>query len=237
MNIWVILPTYNERGNVSAIVGRLFALLPEIHVLIVDDNSPDGTAQEVASLQTRFPNLRLLLRTEDRGFGKAYLAGFSRVLELESVDAILMMDADLSHDPEHIPAMIARLATCDAVIGSRYIRGGGVDGWEYWRRVLSKAGNFYIRAVTRMPFHDCISGFLLIRTELLRRLDLSAIGCSGYAFLMELKYTMWRAKAVICEAPIIFRNRAEGESKLAGHIVAEGIRAPWNVLSKARQSR
>ena len=149
MNIWVILPTYNERGNVGAIVERLFALLPEIHVLIVDDNSPDGTAQEVASLQTRFPNLRLLLRTVDRGFGKAYLAGFRRVLETESADAILMMDADLSHDPEHIPAMIARLATCDAVIGSRYTRGVGDDGWEYWRRVLSKALGISTSALLR----------------------------------------------------------------------------------------
>ena len=235
MNIWVILPTYNERANIGPIVSRLFALAPDLHVLVVDDNSPDGTASAVASLQETFPGLELLSRTGERGFGSAYLAGFRRVLETGPADLILMMDADLSHDPAHIPAMLERISDCDAVIGSRYTKGGGVAGWELWRRLLSRAGNAYIRAITRMPFRDCTSGFILIRADLLSRLDLSGINCSGYAFLMEIKYAMWRAHARVSEVPIIFRNRAEGESKLSGHIVAEGIRAPWNVRSAGRR--
>ena len=237
MTIYVILPTYNERANIGIIVSRLFAQCPELHVLVVDDNSPDGTSQVVSGLQATYPHLELLCRKNERGFGTAYLAGFRHVLRNGSADAILMMDADLSHNPEHIPAMLDQIAHCDAVIGSRYTQGGAVAGWELWRRVLSRAGNAYIRAITQMPFHDCTSGFILIRTDLLRRLDLSGIGSSGYAFLMELKFTMWRSNARISEAPITFHNRAEGESKLSGHIVSEGIRAPWNVRYRRRREQ
>ncbi len=234
MKVVAVVPTYNERDNIEQLAGQIFSMfptigVPAIEVLVVDDMSPDGTADLVRSLQPRFPRLRLLYRTEDRGFGPAYLAGFREVMQDPSVDAILMMDADLSHNPAHIPAMLERIATCDAVIGSRYTANGGVKGWELWRRILSKAGNRYVRAVTGMPFRDCTSGFNLIRTDLLRRLDLSGIGSSGYAFLMELKHLMWRAGANIQEVPIIFLNRAGGESKLSGHIVTEGIKAPWRV--------
>jgi dolichol-phosphate mannosyltransferase len=224
-----IVPTYNERDNVENLAGQIFATVPAIEVLVVDDMSPDGTADAVRSLQSRFPRLKLLYRTEDRGFGPAYLAGFREVMQNADIDAILMMDADMSHNPAHIPAMLERIATCDAVIGSRYTANGGVSGWELWRRILSKAGNRYVRAVTGMPFRDCTSGFNLIRTDLLRRLDLNGIGSSGYAFLMELKHLMWRSGANVQEVPIIFLNRAGGESKLSGHIVTEGIRSPWRV--------
>jgi len=230
-----VVPTYNERDNIENLVGQIFSTVPAIGVLVVDDMSPDGTADAVRSLQPRFPRLRLLYRTQDRGFGPAYLAGFREVMQNPDIDAILMMDADLSHNPAHIPAMLERIATCDAVIGSRYIANGGVSGWELWRRILSKAGNRYVRAVTGMPFRDCTSGFNLIRTDLLRRLDLTGIGSSGYAFLMELKHLMWRSGANIQEVPIIFLNRAGGESKLSGHIVTEGIKAPWRVRSRKKK--
>jgi dolichol-phosphate mannosyltransferase len=228
-SVVAVVPTYNERDNIENLAGQIFSTVPAIEVLVVDDMSPDGTADVVRSLQPRFPRLRLLYRTEDRGFGPAYLAGFREVMQNPDIDAILMMDADLSHNPAHIPAMLERIATCDAVIGSRYTANGGVSGWELWRRILSKAGNRYVRAVTGMPFRDCTSGFNLIRTDLLRRLDLTGIGSSGYAFLMELKHLMWRSGANIQEVPIIFLNRAGGESKLSGHIVTEGIKAPWLV--------
>jgi len=240
LNTCVILPTYNERDNIGEIVSRLFALLPDFRVLVVDDNSPDGTAETVRSLQENFPRLDLLFRTRERGFGSAYLAGFRHVIETGSSSAILMMDADLSHDPAYIPAMLEQIATCDVVIGSRYTGGGGVAGWELWRRALSRAGNAYIRAITQMPFHDCTSGFILMRSDLLLTLDLSGglsgIGSSGYAFLMELKYALWRSGARIREVPIVFRNRAGGESKLTGHIVREGIKAPWKVRFRARSA-
>lgn len=232
-NIWAVIPTYNERANIPELVPRLFSTLPDIRVLVVDDNSPDGTAEAVRSLQSRFPRLELLVRTENRGFGPAYIAGFERVLEHSDAGAILMMDADLSHDPGHVPAMLRSIETCDAVIGSRYAPNGAVPGWELWRRCLSKAGNGYVRAVTGMPFRDCTSGFGLLRTGVLRGLDLTRIGASGYAFLMELKYLMWRSGAVVAEVPITFHNRAGGESKLSARIVWEGVCAPWRVRRRA----
>lgn len=235
MKVCAVVPTYNERDNIENLVAQMSATVPAIDILVVDDMSPDGTANSVRSLQPCFSQLRLLYRTEDRGFGPAYLAGFGEVLRTSDIDAILMMDADMSHNPAHIPAMLEKLASCDAVIGSRYTAHGGVSGWELWRRILSKAGNRYVRAVTGMPFRDCTSGFNLIRTDLLRRLDLTGIGSSGYAFLMELKHLMWRSGARIEEVPIIFLNRAGGESKLSGHIVTEGIRAPWRVRFGKKQ--
>jgi dolichol-phosphate mannosyltransferase len=232
---FVILPTYNERDNIGEVVRRLFALLPDLRVLVVDDNSPDGTADLVSSMQVEFPRLELLFRPRERGFGSAYVAGFRRVLEAGSACTILMMDADLSHDPAHIPAMLQAIQRSDVVVGSRYTDGGTVVGWEFWRAALSRAGNAYIRAITHMPFRDCTSGFILIRAELLRKLDLSGISSSGYAFLMELKYALWRSGATINEIPITFRNRAGGESKLSGHIIREGIKAPWKVRSRGQR--
>jgi dolichol-phosphate mannosyltransferase len=229
LNTWVVIPTYNERHNIGELVVELFSVLPETSILVVDDNSPDGTAESIRSLKRGLPRLELLSRTNERGFGSAYLAGFRRILEHSEADAILMMDADLSHDPAHIPAMLKKIETCDAVIGSRYAANGGVDGWALWRRVLSKGGNSYVRAVTGMPFQDCTSGFNLIRTEVLRRLDLTRVNCSGYAFLMELKYRMWQSGATIEEVPILFRNRTQGESKISGGIIREGIGAPWRL--------
>lgn len=237
LNTWIVIPTYNERDNIQELVPRLFSVLPEAHILVVDDNSPDGTSEAVRSLQRSLPRLDLLSRKDERGFGSAYLAGFRRIFELSGSDVILMMDADLSHDPAHIPAMLKRIETCDAVIGSRYAPNGGVDGWELWRKVLSKGGNTYVRIVTGMPFRDCTSGFNLIRTEILRGLNLSGIGSSGYAFLMELKYLMWRSGAVVEEVPIIFRERTRGESKISGRIIREGVRAPFRVrFQRTRKS-
>ena len=236
LNTWVVIPTYNERQNIGGLVCQLFSVLPEAGILVVDDNSPDGTAESIRSLQRSLPRLDLLWRTNERGFGSAYLAGFRRILEHSDADAILMMDADLSHDPAHIPAMLKKSETCDAVIGSRYAANGGVDGLALWRRLLSKGGNSYARAVTGMPFRDCTSGFNLIRAEVLRNLDLTRIDCSGYAFLMELKYRMWQSGATIEEVPIIFRNRVRGESKISSRIVREGIGAPWRLrLEGARR--
>jgi dolichol-phosphate mannosyltransferase len=232
MNVRAVIPTYNERENVGQLIPRLFSAVPQIEVLIVDDNSPDGTGDAVREMQLAFPNLSLLSREKERGFGSAYLAGFRRILESREEGAILMLDADLSHDPAYVPVMLEKLQVCDAVIGSRYAPGGGVEGWELWRRALSRAGNAYIRLVTGMSFADCSSGFNLIRTEVLRRLNLSATSSAGYAFLMELKYRLWREGARMEEVPIHFHNRIHGESKISARIIREGIRAPWLVRFK-----
>lgn len=233
MKVIAIIPTYNERENISGIVAQIVSVVPDFRILVVDDASPDGTADEVRRLQQTHPQLELLSRSGERGFGTAYLAGFRWALARGEFDAVLMMDADHSHDPRHIPALLSRLPACDAVVGSRYTAGGGVDGWELWRRLLSKGGNFYVRRVTGMNLKDCTSGFNLIRASVLGNLELGKIDCSGYAFLTELKHTIWESGAAISEVPIIFRNRAGGESKLSGHIIREGIMAPWRMRRKA----
>ena len=229
LNVQVVIPTYNEGENIGDLVKSMFATVPDIRILVVDDNSPDGTAGSVRSLQNSFPGLELLSRTTERGFGSAYVAGFRRILEDNYASAVLMMDADLFHSPAHVPDMINRLEVCDAVIGSRYAPGGAISGWEVWRRLLSTGGNTYVRAVTGMPFRDCTSGFNLIRSRVLRKVDLSGMKSNGYSFLMELKYRIWRAGAAVEEVPIVFRNRDRGESKISGRIIREGIRAPWQI--------
>jgi glycosyltransferase involved in cell wall biosynthesis len=229
LDIHAVVPTFNERENIAALVEAAFSMVPGLRILVVDDNSPDGTGDTVRALQRSFPALDLLSRTNERGFGSAYLAGFRRILESSGTGAVLMMDADLSHDPAHVPALLEKLEVCDAVIGSRYAQGGAVSGWEMWRRILSRGGNAYVRGITGMPFHDCTSGFMLIRTGVLRGLDLKGVRSGGYAFLMELKYRIWQSGAVIREVPIIFRNRDRGESKISGRIIREGFRAPWRV--------
>lgn len=229
LKIHAVIPTYNERENIGELIESLFSTVAGIRILVVDDNSPDGTADSVRLLQSSFPGLDLLSRTTERGFGSAYIAGFRRILDGSDASAVLMMDADFSHNPAHVPELLGRLKGCDAVIGSRYASGGGVLGWEVWRRLLSRGGNTYVRAVTGMPFRDCTSGFNLIRSRVLRNLDLNGLKSSGYAFLMELKYLMWRSGAAVEEVPIIFRNRDRGESKISGRIIREGVRAPWRV--------
>lgn len=231
----IVIPTYNERENIGPLVGKIFSLLPEdVLVLVVDDNSPDGTADEVRKLQKDFPRLSLLLRSRKEGLGKAYIDAFLSVFKNGDVEKIVMMDADLSHDPNYLLEMFQHAMTHSVVIGSRYIKGGGTVGWELWRRILSRCGNFYCRFITRMPVHDCTGGFNIIDANLLRKIDMTKIDTSGYAFIMELKYALWKAGASFKEVPIIFKNRSGGESKISGHIISEGILAPWKMRFKKR---
>lgn len=227
--ICILLPTFNERENVAPMVRAIFAAVPGVHIMVIDDSSPDGTAEVVRGLCGEFDNLRLLLRPRKEGLGKAYLDGFGRVLAESGFEALLTMDADFSHDPGYLPEILAQGATHDIVIGSRYTRGGGVEGWEFWRRMLSGWANFYCRAITGMPLRDCTAGYVFMRTDVLRKMDLSGMRMSGYAFLMELKYTLWRAGASFAEVPIVFRCRRSGESKISSHIIGEGVLAPWRL--------
>ncbi len=225
----IILPTYNERENIAELLPRIFKYIPEIQVLVVDDNSPDGTRKKVEELMRSFPHLRLLNREKKDGLGKAYIHGFTEVL-VEDFDTIIMMDADLSHDPAVIPQMLALRAHYDLVIGSRYIKGGRTNGWELWRRALSRGGNLYARTILRTPFCDCTTGFNAIDARLLRHIDFHKINISGYAFIMHLKYLLFRAGARIKEIPITYQNRTVGKSKISNHIIAEGILAPWKMI-------
>ncbi len=232
----VIIPTYNERENILNIIPKIFSFVPDIFVLVTDDNSPDKTSQAVLDLKIKYPHVSLLAREKKEGLGKAYINAFTEVLKDRDVHSIIMMDADLSHDPMYLPEMIKRNQKFDVVLGSRYVDGGATVGWEFWRKALSYFGNMYARVVAGLPVHDCTGGFNAIRVEKLRELNLDAVNVSGYAFIMGLKFLLAKNGATFSEIPIIFHNRREGESKMSGHAIAryfnEGILAPWKMRWK-----
>ncbi len=231
----IIIPTYNEKDNIGRLIKKIFDAVPDVFVLVVDDNSPDGTANIVQDLKTEFPNLNLLLRSKKEGLGKAYVDAFSKVLKDQDVRRIIMMDADFSHSPEYLMEHLKTSEQFKVVIGSRYIPGGKTTGWELWRKLLSRFASLYCRLVTGMPIHDFTSGFMTIDAGFLRRIDFSNINLSGYAFLIELKYLLWKNGASIKEIPIIFKNREGGESKISNHIIKEGILAPWKMKFKKQK--
>ncbi len=228
-DIVVLIPTYNERDNVTALIGAVFTALPDSSILVVDDSSPDGTADTVRELAKTYPRVHLLLRAKKEGLGKAYLAAFKEVLKDPKVEWIVMMDADHSHDPAYLAQFLLTAKDADLVVGSRYVQGGATEGWELWRRLLSTWGNRYCRLVTGIPVHDSTSGFNVIRRSILERADVSRLDLSGYAFQIELKYLLWKSGARCCELPIMFKQRREGESKISSHIIREGIIAPWKI--------
>ena len=228
----IIIPTYNEKENISQIISEIFSLLPGVFILVVDDNSPDGTAEIVRDLKKKFPNISLLLRSKKEGLGKAYINAFQETLKDKDVKKIIMMDADFAHNPAYLPEMLKAAEDFNVVIGSRHIKGGGTEGWELWRRVLSKGANFYCRQFLRLPIHDYTSGFNVIDADFLRRIDFSKIDISGYAFLIELKYLLSKEGASLKEIPIVLKNRPAGESKISNHIIREGVFAPWKMIFK-----
>lgn len=229
----IILPTYNEKENIGLLIDEIFSLLPEINILVVDDNSPDGTADLVEKLKAKYANLSLLKRPEKNGLGGAYITGFKKLLIDHEVDKIIMMDGDFSHNPKYLSQMIAESKNYDIVIGSRYIKGGGIAKWELWRRVLSAGGNFYVRTLLGKHVNDWTGGFNCIKADYLRKVDLDKIDLSGYAFIMGLKYFLIKTGASVKEIPIIFEARRGGESKLSSHIIREGIIAPWKIILKS----
>jgi dolichol-phosphate mannosyltransferase len=235
MHICAVIPTYNEALNIEKLIRSLQAAVPGVRILVVDDNSPDGTAEVVRGLD----GVDLLLRPGKLGFGMAYLDGFRRLEQGASPDAVLpdavlMMDGDLSHDPEAVPQMIEALADSDAVIGSRYAPGGRLEGWPLQRRLLSALGNRYVRAVTGLPIADCTAGFMLLRAGVVRKLAAAPMEMAGYAFLMEVKHRIWRWGFRIREVPVVFRDRTAGKSKISNSIIREGIVAPWILRRRAR---
>ncbi len=227
--IKILIPTYNEAKNIAGIIASIRSAIPEAHILVIDDSSPDGTGAIVEELAKNTSCINLLSRKGKEGLGKAYLHGFQETLKNSDVTHLVMIDADFSHDPEYLPQMIEAAKSRELVIGSRYIKGGATEGWEDWRRYLSSGGNLYSRLITGMPIHDTTSGFNVIATDALRRIDLEKLGSSGYAFQIELKYMLWKAGVIPLEIPILFKNRREGESKISNHIIAEGLIAPWKL--------
>lgn len=232
MKNFIIIPTYNEKENIGPLADKAFSLLPDINILVVDDNSPDGTAKAVSDLMPRYPSLMLLNRPKKEGLGGAYIAAFKKLLADQEVENIVMMDADFSHSPKYLPRMLEEMKNYDLVIGSRYIKGGGITHWELWRRLLSRGGNFYVRMLLGCRVRDWSSGFNCIRGSVLRKVDLDKIEFSGYAFISGLKYFLIKAGAHVKEIPIIFEERRGGKSKMSGNIIREGLIAPWKLLIK-----
>ena len=209
----IVVPTFNELGNIGELVGGIFAQLSDVHILVVDDNSPDGTGDFVQQLSERYPNLRLLRRTEERGLGRAYTAGIEYGLD-KGFQIIGTMDADLSHDPAYLPAMLELLRDHEVVIGSRYIRDGGTVNWTVGRILLSWTANKFAALLLQIPAHDITSGYRLYRRQALEWLRNTEIKSTGYSFLGELLYRAYRGGARIAEHPIVFHDRTMGVSKL-----------------------
>ncbi len=225
----VILPTYNEAENVLPLTEEILAKDPSLEVLVVDDNSPDGTGDLVEGAQREEQRLHLLRRAGKLGLGSAYLAGFRFGLE-RSYERIFTMDCDGSHNPRYIPEVLAAMADHDMVIGSRYVPGGGILNWPWNRRVLSALANFYVRALLRLPVRDCTSGYRCYSREVLEVVDPFQIRSSGYSFLEEMAWRVHRCGFRIAEIPILFEQRTTGVSKIDS---SEIYRAFWHVLATA----
>jgi dolichol-phosphate mannosyltransferase len=220
-DVWLVLPTYNEADNVESLAAAVREQLPvRSRILVVDDNSPDGTGRIADRLAAADPGLEVLHRAEKEGLGPAYVAGFRRALE-GGADVVVQMDADFSHDPSDLPRLLAAMADSDLVIGSRYADGGGVSDWGPVRRTISRAGSAYARGVLGVEVRDLTGGFKAIRREVLEAIDLDSISSLGYAFQVELTYRAICAGFRVVEVPIIFRERRVGQSKMTGAIVVE----------------
>ena len=227
----ILLPTYNERDNVGWIIPAIFKLLPNIYIVVIDDNSPDKTADVVKDLMKRYPNLRILERQKKSGLGNAYKDGMQRVIKDKEVRAIISMDADGSHDPQYLKTMLDNIEEYDLIVGSRYIKGGDIENWEVWRKNLSRWGNVYAKFLTGLPVNDLTAGFMCTRREYLEKLDLDNIGSDGYSFQIEFKFNLInKFKAKVKEIPIVFKERRGGESKLSNQIISEGLKKPWQLF-------
>ena len=230
MRITVVTPTYNEAENLPKLVSALFSLPLDINLLIVDDNSPDGTGRIADELVVKYPGrVDVLHRPGKMGLRSAYLNGFQKVMD-SSVDAIVQMDADFSHDPSALLDMADLLKSNDIVLGSRYVKGGSVDErWPLWRRSLSAFGNYYARTILGLPLHDVTTGYRMWRRETLQQVPFERIHSSGYVFLVEMAYLAHCLEFKIGEAPIYFADRRWGKSKMSIKIQLEAAIRIWQV--------
>jgi apolipoprotein N-acyltransferase len=233
--VLVILPTYNEAQTIAEVLAGVLAASPDAHALVIDDGSPDGTAEVVAAMAEQEPRVRLIRRSGKLGLASAYLTGFRKGLG-EGIDVLVEMDADLSHSPEDLPKLLQGASTHDLTIGSRYVPGGGVTNWGRGRRALSKGGNLYARMALGFPLTDATSGFRAYRRRALETLLSERIHSDGYAFQIELAYRAWRAGFTIGEVPITFREREHGRSKISRRIILEALWrvAQWGIRDRLR---
>ena len=232
--VWVVLPTYNEAENLERLVGQVRERLPDSRrVLIVDDNSPDGTGEIADRLADEHDDVGVLHREHKEGLGPAYLAGFREALA-GGAELVIEMDADFSHDPAYLPQLLRAIEDADLALGSRYVPGGGVTEWGKLRRFISKRGSGYARRVLGVDIRDLTGGFKCFRREVLEAIDLDSITSRGYAFQVETTYRALRAGFRVVEVPIVFRDRREGNSKMSKAIVAEAI---WRVPAMRMRHR
>ena len=228
----VCLPTYNERENLVSLLDEILATAP-VDVLVIDDNSPDGSGSVADHYANKEPRVHVLSRPGKLGLGTAYLAGFRWGLE-RGYRFLFEMDADFSHQPRYLPELLRALDGADLVLGSRYTAGGGTENWGLHRRCLSRGGSLYARTVLGLPFSDLTGGFKLFRREVLEAIDLPSVHATGYAFQIELTYRAWRKGFRIREVPIVFYERTAGRSKMDGAIVAEAVTEVWRMRWRDR---
>jgi dolichol-phosphate mannosyltransferase len=222
----VIIPTYNEARNLSQIVPAILGQDPAIEVLVVDDNSPDGTGDIADRMAMTESRVHVLHRQAKEGLGRAYIAGFRWALERD-YDLVCEMDADFSHDPSFLPGLLKAIEGADLVIGSRYATGVNVINWPISRLLLSLGANLYARIITGLPLSDCTSGFKCFRRRTLEAIALDQVRSNGYAFQIEMNFRAWRKGFRLVEVPIIFHERVEGQSKMSRKIVREAIWMVW----------
>lgn len=222
MKTLIIIPTYNELENLRPILNEIFSFAPQTDVLIVDDNSPDGTGKLADEISEENPHVHVLHRSGKLGLGTAYIAGFKYAIA-HDYDAAFEMDADFSHDPRYLPNFLKAIEEADLVIGSRYIPGGDTPNWSFTRRMISGCGNIFARFMLGIPVHDCTAGYRCYRREVLESIDLDTIQSQGYAFQVELAYRVMRQGFKIVETPIVFMDRRVGKSKMSRAIVLEAF--------------
>jgi len=235
--VWVVIPTYNEAANIEGIVRATVAELDRLapgayRILVVDDNSPDGTGQIADRLAAAQPQVEVMHRAAKTGLGHAYLAGFARALA-GGAELVIEMDADFSHDPRYLGPMLDAAEEADLVLGSRYVEGGGVEDWGLLRRLISRGGGFYARKILGVDIHDLTGGFKCIHRRVLETIQLETIRAEGYVFQIEVTYRALRAGFRVKEIPIVFKDRSLGSSKMSARIAAEAM---WAVPFLRRRS-
>jgi dolichol-phosphate mannosyltransferase len=224
----VCLPTYDEIDNLRPMVAAIRAAVPAAELLVIDDNSPDGTGRLADELAAADGQVHVLHRAGKEGLGRAYLAGFAWALA-RGYGLILEMDCDFSHDPRYLPDMLAATGEADLVLGSRYVAGGGTVNWGLGRKLISRGGSLYARTILGLPVRDLTGGFKCFRREVLEAIDLATVECTGYAFQIELTYRAARKGFRVKEIPIVFADRRVGQSKMSRRIVLEAIRKVWSI--------
>jgi dolichol-phosphate mannosyltransferase len=234
--IAVLIPTYDERDTLPVLVERLRQVVPEADLVVLDDNSPDGTGAVADALAASDPQVSVIHRPGKEGLGAAYLAGFAWALE-RGYDAVVEMDADGSHRPEHLPSLLAAAEHADAVIGSRWVRGGSVVNWPLHRKALSVGGNLYVKLLLGMPVNDATAGFRVYRADALRAMGLRDVASQGYCFQTDLTWRATQAGLTVVEVPITFVEREVGESKMSRAIMTESLRriTGWGVRHRTHQ--